>query len=346
MISLILENPTPGAIRSLLNQDWDRFAPLYPEIHFITRPGSVGDVAARAVSWPGPVVFHAPPTEPVCPPWDGVISAIRAATMDWVWVIPPGIVPAPRSLTDIHHILTARSDAKIHLFHSFASQMIPEPITFANATPDQLFTPRTITAECAVLPRGLAQLATFISGDFGDVAWLAEAHRLHPSGDDSLVRHHILIAANDREPPIRESRISAPLDSKFGFPFTTEHTNWVFHPDPDMFPLAADTTSPCAALALDFVNPEWVGIFPVVFPGWENQGIYRPLIHFAMLASGGRPLSIVFKEPLFANVPRNVVIALMRDLRFRPGNSLNGFVHPGLVNSDPLVGVTSPLIYF
>jgi hypothetical protein len=342
MISIICHHPTPGTIRSLRSQIF----PPNAEVILITRPGSEGEVAAAAIDLGVKVQMLTDSINHTCPPYDSFIEAIPFATNDLVWLLPPSFIPAPRALADITSALSPpEPGAKIHLFRAIGAMTFP--VHWHSDDPSEIITPREIILPCAVIPKGLAQLASFTTGEFGDVAFLSEVARLHPAGKDAVIKHNRLIAMRDLDPSLREERIDATLDPRFGlsFPVPTEPgDHWLFYPDPAIFPLHPDPASPCASLSISLrsgiasksislrsgaasTSDFYAAILPTIFPGWEFHGIFRPLMTFALYAAGGRLVSLA--SPQLTDLSEGKRAAL-RDLGYRRGNLSYGYIHNGL----------------
>lgn len=279
MITVVALEPSSTALRALLNQQWLSS----DEIIVVAKPGSETEIGARALAATGaPVRIEAPALEQRLPPWDPFITWFKAASNDWVWALPPEAIPAPRSVEDIHFALNNRNDAKIHLFRVYnsQSQLLPSHPS------REVIIPRQIALQCAVVPRGLAQLAQFHAGQWGDISWLHEVASLHPSGSDAIVWHNRLIATRDYDRPVLERRLH---ESKFPFsPPAETHDHWAFTPSE----FTGHKEAPCAYMGIDEVDSAVTG-WIAIQSAWDGKGFRLPLLKFSLEAASGLPVSLV-----------------------------------------------------
>jgi len=272
MVSVVAVNPSASALRAFSNQIW---LPS-DELILVLDPGSEGEAALRAAKDVfGDLkitVMDRPLTWSMF--WDSFPPAFQAARNDWIWALPLDTVPAPTALETIRAGLSEDSGAKIHLFRGFGPGNVLMPSHHGTSA---LLGPKTITMSCAVVPRGLAQFATFGANEWGDAFWLAEMHRLHISGEEAIVWHNKLTSLRDVERPIREKR-QRPIDKPVIWP-----NSWSIYP-------AFDSSSePVATVTISVEGDDG---FIDLKPAWRGRGLFVFLLHFLLEARAGGPVSL------------------------------------------------------
>lgn len=279
MISVVAVNPSKSALRGLSNQLWDS----KDELILVLEPGSEGEVALRATQEVfGELritVMERPLTWTMF--WDSYPPAFGAAGNDWIWSLPLDVVPAPTALETIRAGLSADSGAKIHLFRAFGPGNVLMPAFRGDSA---LLGPKTITMSCAVVPKGLAKLATFGSNEWGDAFWLAEMHRLHISGEEALVWHNKLVSLRDTERPIRERRAKAGEKIRVvsSFESKTQWKGW------SIFPAIDSSSEPAATVLVGDADEGRIHLLPE----WQGRGLYVSLVQFLLEARAGESTSV------------------------------------------------------
>lgn len=272
MLSLILSSPIRlGQLRSLRNQRW---SPTDEAIVFVA-PGEEAELAVQGLQVAGLIPnlkVLEPPMEERLPPWDALVQGVAEAANDWVWLLPPEMKPAPMALETIRGAIEAREDAKIHVFRAYGLNGCLMPSHPAR----EAFVPREMTVACAVVPRGLARLATFHAGQWGDLAWLDEAARLHPAGEGSVVWHNRLVAVRDTDTVYIEERLGDATP------------RWSFRPQEF---IKTSEKEEVGTLELAHVGEGWLGQLRLAEKA-RGMGYRAPLARFALEACSGERLTL------------------------------------------------------